>query len=109
MQNWRDHGMAMTALSSRATCRYAARLLLRRRSCANLSPRLWLQTDDVRGSSKCMRRSATGAPSDFAQPQNAAVRRQQAADGTWTALPPEDDELAPTRDRSGGCSLAPIV
>jgi hypothetical protein len=80
--------MAMTALSSRATCRYAARLLLRRRSCANLSPRLWLQTDDVRGHTG---RSATGAPRAFAQRQNAAIRRQQAADGTWTALPPEDD------------------
>ena len=95
----------MTTLSSRATCRYAARLLLRRRSCANLSTKLWLQTDDVRGNGKGMRRSATGALSDFAQRQNAAVRRQQAPDGTWTALPPEDDELAPTGIVQAGVAL----
>ena len=53
--------MAMTTLSSRATCRYAARLLLRRRSCANLSTKLWLQTDDVRGNSKGMRLIGDGS------------------------------------------------
>lgn len=92
--------MAMTALSSRATCRYAARLLLARRSCANLIPRLWLQTDNVRGHSKlCGRRAdrrrehrltsrnAKAPPSDDNKPQT----------GTWTALPPEDD--GPGTDR----------
>jgi hypothetical protein len=72
-------------------------LLLRRRFCANLSPRFWLQTDDVRGHSKLRadrRREHRLTSGNAKTPLSDDNKPQTEVGRPWR---PKMTDLAPTR------------